>query len=236
MHAASRASALLIHSTADGLASVLNKASGEDSQASAALHQRYRHQSAVLDCLCHDPGGVSAAPGPRWSQVPGACTGIRVLTCTDETSCRRAGAIACRQPRSCPDRHLTPAPGRQVSGGSGGRAWDFGHGAGFYLNASSPPGHATTAFARLRVGAGSGRRLLERGTCPSNDPPQASVAIRWEGTGPWVRLAQSRALQLCLRHSPNSPPQPLPLGQKAFQSLPSAPIAAQLECLGCVRA
>jgi S-formylglutathione hydrolase len=101
------------------------------------LQQRYRHDSAVLNCSMHfsiylPPQAESGAPLPVLYWLSG-------LTCTDETFMHKAGAqrlaaelgLVLVTPDTSPRGPNVPD---DVDG-----AWDFGLGAGFYLNATQAP-------------------------------------------------------------------------------------------------
>jgi len=99
--------------------------------------QRYRHDSAVLNCSMHfsiylPPQAESGTPLPVLYWLAG-------LTCTDETFMQKAGAQRMAAELGVvlvtPD---TSPRGANVPDDPDG-AWDFGLGAGFYLNASQPP-------------------------------------------------------------------------------------------------
>jgi S-formylglutathione hydrolase len=101
------------------------------------LHRRYRHRSQELDCTM-----VFAVFLP-----PQALTGGRVpalywlsgLTCTDENVMQKAGAqrlaaelgLALIAPDTSPRGEAVPADPQG--------SWDFGLGAGFYVDATEPP-------------------------------------------------------------------------------------------------
>lgn len=97
---------------------------------------RYRHRSATLDCDM--VFAVYLPPQAETRTVP-ALYWLSGLTCTDENFMQKAGAqrlaaelgIALVAPDTSPR-------GEDVPGDPEG-AWDFGHGAGFYLNATLPP-------------------------------------------------------------------------------------------------
>jgi S-formylglutathione hydrolase len=100
-------------------------------------HRRYRHRSVALqvDMVL----AVFLPPQAlRGEEVP-ALYWLSGLTCTDENFMQKAGAqrhaaelgIALVAPDTSPR-------GEEVPGDPEG-AWDFGHGAGFYLNASEAP-------------------------------------------------------------------------------------------------
>ncbi len=101
------------------------------------VHRRYRHQSAVLGCEM-----VFALFLP-----PQALDGVAVaalhwlsgLTCTDENFMQKAGAqrLAAELGLALVAPDTSPR-GADVPTDPEG-AFDFGHGAGFYLNASQPP-------------------------------------------------------------------------------------------------
>ncbi|MBD5803577.1 S-formylglutathione hydrolase YeiG [Azoarcus sp. Aa7] len=99
--------------------------------------KRYRHRSRTLDCEMTftvylppqaEPGGK--LPVLYW---------LSGLTCTDENFMQKAGAQRVAAELGlvlvAPD---TSPRGPNVPGDPDG-AWDFGHGAGFYLNATQAP-------------------------------------------------------------------------------------------------
>lgn len=98
-------------------------------------HHRFRHPSSVLDCPMEF--AVYLPPRAEHQAVP-ALWWLSGLTCTDENFMHKAGA----QKRAselglaliCPDTSPrgTDLPGEHDD-------WDFGSGAGFYLNASESP-------------------------------------------------------------------------------------------------
>ena len=100
-------------------------------------HRRYRHRSEVLDCdmtfAIYLPPQVDA--GAR----PPVLYWLSGLTCTDENFMQKAGAqrlaaelgVAIVAPDTSPR-------GAGVPGDPDG-SWDFGLGAGFYLNATEAP-------------------------------------------------------------------------------------------------
>jgi len=97
---------------------------------------RYRHYSATL--RCEMVFSVYLPPQAVIGKVP-ALYWLSGLTCSDENFMHKAGAqrlaaelgVAIIAPDTSPR-------GAQVPGDPEG-AWDFGHGAGFYLNATQPP-------------------------------------------------------------------------------------------------
>lgn len=101
-------------------------------------HRRYRHRSEVLDCdmefaVFLPPAAIAGQPKP----VP-ALYWLSGLTCTDQNFMQKAGA----QRRAaelglaivCPD---TSPRGVNLPGEDD--SYDFGSGAGFYLNATREP-------------------------------------------------------------------------------------------------
>jgi S-formylglutathione hydrolase len=96
----------------------------------------YRHRSEVLGCDMtvgvYLPPQVEQGPCPVLYWLSG-------LTCTEENFMQKAGAQRLAAELGlvlvAPD---TSPRGEQVPGDPDG-AWDFGHGAGFYLNASEQP-------------------------------------------------------------------------------------------------
>jgi len=98
-------------------------------------HRRYRHYSEVLDCemvfAAYLPPAVEAARVPVLWWLSG-------LTCTDENFMQKAGAHRLASELGvaivCPDTspRNVELPGQDDS-------YDFGSGAGFYLNATRQP-------------------------------------------------------------------------------------------------
>ena len=101
-------------------------------------HKRYRHRSSVLGCDM-----VFAVYLPPQAEQPGARLPVLYwlsgLTCTDENFMQKAGAQRMAAELGliivAPD---TSPRGADVPGDPDG-AWDFGHGAGFYVNATQAP-------------------------------------------------------------------------------------------------
>ncbi|MFZ3182816.1 MAG: S-formylglutathione hydrolase [Pseudomonas sp.] len=100
-------------------------------------HKRYRHSSALLGCdmrfsIYLPPQAERGVPLPVLYWLSG-------LTCTDETFMQKAGAQRMAAELGlvivAPD---TSPRGPEVPDDAEG-AWDFGLGAGFYLNASQQP-------------------------------------------------------------------------------------------------
>ncbi len=100
-------------------------------------HKRYRHHSATLGCdmvfaIYLPPQAELGAKLPVLYWLSG-------LTCTDENFMQKAGAQRLAAELGmiivAPD---TSPRGAEVPGDPDG-AWDFGHGAGFYLNATEAP-------------------------------------------------------------------------------------------------
>ncbi len=100
-------------------------------------HKRYRHRSATLGCdmvfaIYLPPQAESGRKLPVLYWLSG-------LTCTDENFMQKAGAQRLAAELGliivAPD---TSPRGADVPGDPDG-AWDFGHGAGFYLNATEAP-------------------------------------------------------------------------------------------------
>ena len=101
-------------------------------------HKRYRHRSASLNAeavfAIYLPPQVQSQPVPVLYWLSG-------LTCSDENFMQKAGAqrIAAELGVAIVAPDTSPR-GAEVPGDPDG-AWDFGHGAGFYLNASEAPWH-----------------------------------------------------------------------------------------------
>lgn len=102
----------------------------------AGFQQRYRHHSATLNCdmtfSVYLPPQAESGTVPQLYWLSG-------LTCTDENFVIKAGAqqFAARHGIAiiCPD---TSPRGEDIPGDADG-AYDFGLGAGFYLNATQAP-------------------------------------------------------------------------------------------------
>lgn len=99
-------------------------------------HRRYRHRSAALGCDM--VFAVYLPPQAEERRVP-ALYWLSGLTCTDENFMQKAGAMRTAAQLGlaivAPD---TSPRGPDVPGDPEG-AWDFGLGAGFYVNATQPP-------------------------------------------------------------------------------------------------
>lgn len=97
--------------------------------------KRYTHQSEVLDCEM--TFGVFLPPQAEKGPVP-ALWWLSGLTCTDENFMQKAGAQRLASELGmaliCPD---TSPRGTDLPGEHD--AWDFGSGAGFYINATQEP-------------------------------------------------------------------------------------------------
>lgn len=100
-------------------------------------HRRYRHRSASLDCdmvfaVFMPPGASADAPVPVLYWLSG-------LTCTDENFMQKAGAqrLAAELGLAIVAPDTSPR-GDGVPGDPEG-AWDFGLGAGFYVDATEAP-------------------------------------------------------------------------------------------------
>ncbi len=100
------------------------------------VQERYQHRSEVLDCEMNF--SVYVPPQAAERQVP-VLYWLSGLTCTDENFVTKAGAqryaaehgIAIVAPDTSPrGDHVPDDPDE---------AWDFGKGAGFYLNATQEP-------------------------------------------------------------------------------------------------
>ncbi|HYD31896.1 MAG TPA: S-formylglutathione hydrolase [Azospirillaceae bacterium] len=100
-------------------------------------HRRYRHRSAVLDCDM--VFAVYLPPQVRPERPVPVLYWLSGLTCTDENFMQKAGAMRLAAELGiaivAPD---TSPRGPGVPGDPDG-AWDFGLGAGFYVNATQEP-------------------------------------------------------------------------------------------------
>lgn len=100
-------------------------------------HQRWRHRSATLDCdmvfaVYLPPEASPDAPVPVLYWLSG-------LTCTDENFMQKAGALrlAAQLGLAIVAPDTSPRGDNVPTDPDGG--WDFGLGAGFYVNASQDP-------------------------------------------------------------------------------------------------
>lgn len=100
-------------------------------------HLRVRHRSAAVDCFMTFAVFLPPQAG-QGTRVP-ALYWLSGLTCTDENFMQKAGAMRLAAELGlalvAPD---TSPRGEQVPGDPEG-AWDFGHGAGFYVDATQAP-------------------------------------------------------------------------------------------------
>ncbi|MDO6824354.1 S-formylglutathione hydrolase [Marinobacter sp. 1_MG-2023] len=101
-------------------------------------HRRYRHRSAVLECTMEFAVYLPpAAVGPNPQKVP-ALWWLSGLTCTDQNFMEKAGAqkkaAELGMAIICPD---TSPRGVNLPGEDD--SYDFGSGAGFYINATQQP-------------------------------------------------------------------------------------------------
>ncbi|KAA3653243.1 MAG: S-formylglutathione hydrolase [Proteobacteria bacterium] len=100
-------------------------------------HKRYRHRAASLGCDM--VFAVYLPPQAEAGQRLPVVYWLSGLTCTDENFMQKAGAQRVAAELGliivAPD---TSPRGEGVPGDPDG-AWDFGHGAGFYLNATEAP-------------------------------------------------------------------------------------------------
>ncbi|HSD36215.1 MAG TPA: S-formylglutathione hydrolase [Rhodocyclaceae bacterium] len=100
-------------------------------------HRRYGHRSNVLDC--HMVFAVYLPPQALAGHRVPVLYWLSGLTCTDENFMQKAGALRVAAELGiaivCPD---TSPRGEGVPGDPDG-SWDFGLGAGFYLNATQAP-------------------------------------------------------------------------------------------------
>lgn len=100
-------------------------------------HRRYRHHSAILNCDM--VFGIYLPPQAEQGQKLPVLYWLSGLTCTDENFMQKAGAQRLAAELGlilvAPD---TSPRGSEVPDDPEG-AWDFGLGAGFYLNATQKP-------------------------------------------------------------------------------------------------
>jgi S-formylglutathione hydrolase len=172
---------------------------------------RCRHRSAVLDCEMHFslflPPQAAAGPVPLLTWLSG-------LTCTDENFVIKAGAqrhaaehgIAMLAPDTSPR-------GDGVPGDPDG-AWDFGLGAGFYVNATQEPwrrhyrmyDYVTRELPELVLGA-----------FPLDASRQAISGHSMGGHGALsIALREPGRFRSASAFAPIGAPSQVPWGQKAF--------------------
>ena len=100
-------------------------------------HKRYRHHSSTLDCDM--TFSIYLPPQIEQGARPPVLYWLSGLTCTDENFMQKAGAHRLAAELGlvivAPD---TSPRGAEVPGDPDG-SWDFGLGAGFYLNATQTP-------------------------------------------------------------------------------------------------
>jgi S-formylglutathione hydrolase len=108
-----------------------------ENQCFGGVHRRYGHSSSVLNCAMElavflPPQALCGRPVPALYWLSG-------LTCTDQTFMQKAGALRLASEMGlalvAPD---TSPRGDTVPTDPDGH-WDFGVGAGFYLNATAAP-------------------------------------------------------------------------------------------------
>ncbi|CAK6687696.1 MULTISPECIES: S-formylglutathione hydrolase [unclassified Synechococcus] len=108
-----------------------------ESRSFGGLHRRYRHRSRQL--ACEMVFGVFLPPQALAGGSVPALHWLSGLTCTDENFGQKAGAqrlaaelgLALVLPDTSPRGHEVPG---DPDGG-----WDFGHGAGFYVDSCAEP-------------------------------------------------------------------------------------------------
>lgn len=102
----------------------------------AGLHQQYSHSSSVLQC---DMRFAIYLPEKAHTEAVPVLYWLSGLTCNDENFMQKAGAMRIANELGlaivCPD---TSPRGEGVEDDAEG-AWDFGLGAGFYVNATQEP-------------------------------------------------------------------------------------------------
>jgi len=100
-------------------------------------HKRYRHHSSTLNCAM--VFSIYLPPQVEQGEKLPVLYWLSGLSCTDETFMQKAGAQRLAAELGiiivAPD---TSPRGDDVPGDPDG-GWDFGHGAGFYLNATQEP-------------------------------------------------------------------------------------------------
>ena len=115
----------------------------EEHRCFGGLQRRFRHSSPSLQCsmtlgLFLPPVALAAAGQGPARPVP-ALWWLSGLTCNDENAVQKSGAqrLAAELGLAIVTPDTSPR-GAAVPDDSGG-AWDFGHGAGFYVDASEEP-------------------------------------------------------------------------------------------------
>ncbi len=100
-------------------------------------HKRYRHRSRVLDCDMQF--AIYLPPQAEQGERLPVLYWLSGLTCTDENFMQKAGAMRLAAELGLVLVACDTSPrGAEVPGDPEG-AWDFGQGAGFYLNATEQP-------------------------------------------------------------------------------------------------
>ncbi|MBA1287037.1 S-formylglutathione hydrolase [Pseudomonas japonica] len=174
-------------------------------------HKRYKHRSSTLGCdmvfavyLPPQAESGKALPVLYW---------LSGLTCTDENFMQKAGAQRLAAELGliivAPD---TSPRGQDVPGDPDG-AWDFGLGAGFYLNATQPP---YAQHYRMHDYVVSELPALIEANFPASDA-RSIAGHSMGGHGALVcALRNPGKYRSISAFSPISNPMDCPWGEKAF--------------------
>ncbi|MCF6775907.1 S-formylglutathione hydrolase [Thiotrichales bacterium 19X7-9] len=100
------------------------------------VHQQYTHQSDVLNCQMRF--AVFLPPQYNREDVP-LLYWLSGLTCTDENFMQKAGALKCASELGLAIVAADTSPRGEGVPDDKDNAYDFGLGAGFYLNATKEP-------------------------------------------------------------------------------------------------
>jgi S-formylglutathione hydrolase len=219
-----RASAPLIHLR---LAAAMSLENISCQKSFGGWHKRYRHRSEVLGCDM-----VFAVYLPPQAEQGGKLPvlyWLSGLTCTDENFMQKAGASA--WPPSWADhRRAGHQPAWPDVPGDPDGAWDFGLGAGFYLNATQEPWarhYRMHDYVVQELPAWS-KRISRRPTSA------ASAATPWAAMARWSVPCAIRGVTVGVGVFADQQSDGLPWGQKAFSRYLGEDRA--LARVGCLRA
>ncbi len=175
---------------------------------------KFKHRSEAL--ACGMTFSVYLPPQAEENPVP-VIWWLSGLTCTDDNFVQKAGAQYWAAEAGvaivCPD---TSPRGEGVPDDAEG-AWDFGLGAGFYLNATEPPWSAHYRMYDYVVGELP--RLLAAGGLPLQTGNQAVAGHSMGGHGALVvALKNPGKYRSVSAFAPICAPTRCPWGEKAFEN------------------
>jgi S-formylglutathione hydrolase len=226
------------------------------------VNRRFRHRSQVLGCdmtfTVFYPPQASTTPPPVLYYLSG-------LTCTDENAVQKSGAQRAAAARGLalvfPDTSPRPSEGvASFPAEAAASGWDFGYGAGFYLDATKPGWEywrmetyimeelprvlagplpaATTRSDDASAAAASSPSL----SCPPLDLSRAGVCGHSMGGAGSLALSLKHpaAFRSVSAFAPICAPSKVPWGQKAFRGYFAGgaddPAALQHDACALVRA